>query len=98
MLTSLPPQWMQWTVPTILFLGSIVLLLITLTVWDMKNPGWAREGWLLPIETTRGDRVFMGLLLTGGTFCLWLLFVGPSAAWSVLVIGAVLMVGTINFF
>jgi len=98
MLTSLPPQWMQWTIPTILFLGTIILLLISLTIWDMKAPGWAREGLVLPIATTRGDRVFMGLLLTGCTFCLWLYLVGQTAVWGVLVLGALLMVGTINFF
>lgn len=98
MLNSLPPQWMQWTLPTIIFLGSIILLLVTLTTWDMKDPGWAREGTVLPIETTRGDRVFMGLLLTGLTFCLWLYFFGTTAVWGVLMVGALLMVGTINFF
>ena len=68
-----------------------------ITVWDMKAPGWARQG-LLPIDTTRGDRVFMGLLLTGCTFCLWLYFFSQTAVWGVVVIGALLMMGTINFF
>jgi Predicted small integral membrane protein len=89
---------MHWTLPTLLFLGSIVLLLVTLTVWDMQDPGWGRVGFVLPIATTRGDRVFMGLLLTGCTFCLWLYFFGSTAVWGVLVVGALLMVGTINFF
>jgi predicted small integral membrane protein len=94
---SLPPEWMNWTLSTVIFLGAIVVLLITLTVWDIKDPGWAREG-LLPIETTRGDRVFMGLLLTGCIFCFWLYFLGQTAVWGVLVLGALVMVGTVNFF
>jgi predicted small integral membrane protein len=94
---SFPPQWMQWTLPTILFLGFIILMLVGLTVWDMKDPGWARQGFL-PIDTTRGDRVFMGLLLTGCTFCLWLYFFSQTAVWGVVVVGALLMVSTINFF
>ncbi|WP_103026495.1 DUF2160 domain-containing protein [Salinibacter altiplanensis] len=94
---SLPPDWMNWTTSTFLFLGSILLLLIGLTIWDMKAPGWARQG-LLPIETTRGDRFFMGLLMTGCIFCLWLYFVGPTAAWGVLILGIVSIVGAINFF
>lgn len=98
MLNSLPPQWMQWTIPTLLFLGFIIALLVTLTLWDIKDPGWAREGLILPIATTRGDRVFMGLLLTGCFFCLWLYLFGTTAVWGVIVLGALTMVGTINFF
>jgi len=98
MLNSLPPQWMQWTISTLVFLGTIILLLVGLTIWDMKDPGWAREGYILPIATTRGDRFFMGLLLTGIIFCLWLVFFGKTAVWGVVIIGALTIVGTINFF
>jgi predicted small integral membrane protein len=98
MFTSLPPDWMRWTIPSMIFLGSIISMLITLTVWDMKDPGWGRVGTILPIETTRGDRVFMTLLLTGITFCLWLYFVGQSAAWTVLLIGAALAVVVLRYF
>lgn len=93
---SFPPEWMQWTLPTILFLGFIFTMLIGLTIWDVNEPGWARQG-LLPIDTTRGDRVFMGLLLTGCTFCLWMLFFSQTAVWGVLLVGAVLVAGSISF-
>lgn len=96
MLQSLPPQWMQWTLPTLIFLGVILLLLVSLTIWDIKDPGWAREGYILPIATTRGDRFFMGLLLTGCAFCLWLLLFGQTAAWGIVVLGVALIVGSIN--
>jgi predicted small integral membrane protein len=95
---ELPPQWMQWTASTLIFLGTIILLLTGFTVWDIKDPGWAREGHLLPIATTRGDRFFMGLLLTGIYFCLWLVFFGATAAWTVIVAGVLLIAGTISFF
>ena len=98
MLTSLPPDWMRWTIPSIIFVSSILTMIASLTVWDMKDPGWAREGTVLPIETTRGDRVFMSLLLTGITFCLWLLFIGQTATWGVLLIGAFLAVVVIRTF
>ncbi len=94
---DLPPDWMNWTLSTLLFLGAIVLLLVTLTMWDINDPGWARKG-LLPIETTRGDRVFMGLLLTGCIFCFWLYFFGQTAAWGVLLLGALAVAGAINLF
>ena len=97
-MVSLPPDWLNWTIPTLLFLGTIITLLIGLTIWDMKDPGWSREGYLLPIATTRGDRFFMGLLLTGIYFCLLLAFFGPSAAWTVVVAGVLFIGGAISFF
>ncbi|MFB6279783.1 MAG: DUF2160 family membrane protein [Salinibacter sp.] len=50
------------------------------------------------METTRGDRFFMGLLITGIIFCLWLVFLGTTAVWAVPVLGALAVVCTINFF
>jgi predicted small integral membrane protein len=97
MMTELPPQWMYWTVPTLLFVGSILLMLVVLSFWDVRDPGWARRG-LLPIETTRGDRVFMSILTTGCVFCFWLYVLGLTAVWGVLVVGAVAAVGIMNFF
>lgn len=96
-MVSLPPQWMYWTLPTLIFIGSIITLLITLSFWDMKDPGYAREG-LLPIETTRGDRVFMSILVTGCTFCIWLFTVSMTAVWAVLLLGAAAAVFIIKFF
>lgn len=95
---SLPPDWLNWTIPTLIFLGSIITLLIGMTIWDMKDPGWASDEGLLPIETTRGDRLFMGLLITGCIFCLWLYAFGTTAVWGVLVLGVLSIIGTINFF
>ncbi len=97
MMIKLPPQWMNWVVPTLLFVGGILLMLIVLSIWDAKDPGWARKG-ILPIETTRGDRVFMSILTTGLIFCLWLYFIGTANVWGVLVVGAVATVGIMNFF
>jgi predicted small integral membrane protein len=97
MMTSLPPQWMNWTIPTLLFVGAIIVMLISLSIWDAKDPGWARKG-LLPIETTRGDRVFMSILTTLSVFCLWLYFLGTTAVWGVLIVGATATVGIMNFF
>ena len=36
-------------------------MLIGMTVWEIKSPTVLRKGFL-PIETTRGDRLFVGLL------------------------------------
>lgn len=54
-------EWMAWTPPVAIFFTSIVLMLIAMTVWELKSPTTMRKGWL-PMETTRGDRLFIGLL------------------------------------
>ena len=55
-------DWMAWTTPVAIFFTCIVLMLIAMTMWELKSPTTSRKGWL-PMETTRGDRLFIGLLL-----------------------------------
>ena len=55
-------DWMAWTTPVAVFFCSIVLMLIGMTMWELKSPTVERKGWL-PIKTTRGDRLFIGLLV-----------------------------------
>ena len=54
-------DWMVWTTPVAVFFSCIVLMLVGMTVWEIKSPTTMRRGWL-PIATTRGDRLFIGLL------------------------------------
>lgn len=54
-------EWMAWTTPVAVFFCSIALMLVAMTVWELKSPTVLRKGFL-PIETTRGDRLFIGLL------------------------------------
>jgi predicted small integral membrane protein len=73
-------EWMAWTTPVAVFFTCIVLMLVGMTVWELKSPTTTRRGFL-PIETTRGDRLFIGLLAAA---YLNLIFVGISgklAAW-----------------
>jgi len=53
--------WMVWTTPVAIFFACIVLMLVGMTVWEIKQPTTLRKGFL-PIATTRGDRLFIGLL------------------------------------
>ena len=53
--------WMVWTTPVAVFFTCIVLMLVGMTVWEIKQPTTLRKGFL-PIATTRGDRLFIGLL------------------------------------
>lgn len=55
-------DWMAWTLPVAVFFCSIVLMLVGMTVWELKAPTVERKGFL-PIRTTRGDRLFIGLLV-----------------------------------
>ena len=67
-------EWMAWTTPTALFFGGIALILAGMTTWELRSPSIPRRG-LLPISTTRGDRLFIGLL---GSAYLHLLVIGVT--------------------
>ncbi len=54
-------DWMAWTLTVAVFFSCIVLMLVGMTVWEIKQPTTERRGFL-PIATTRGDRLFIGLL------------------------------------
>ena len=65
-------EWMVWTTPVAIFFSCIVLMLFGMTVWERRSPTVARKGFL-PLVTTRGDRLFIGLL---GSAYVHLMFVG----------------------
>ena len=74
-------EWMAWTKPVAVFFVCIGLLLAGMAVWEVKSPTSLRKGFL-PIATTRGDRLFIGLLSMA---YLNLAFVGISgklSAWA----------------
>ncbi|MEI8593589.1 MAG: DUF2160 domain-containing protein [Photobacterium halotolerans] len=54
-------NWMAWTLPSALFFIAIAGILLTMTVFEILKPCVERKGFL-PISTTRGDRLFIGLL------------------------------------
>src|SRR5688572_23354773 len=55
-------EWMAWTLHVAVFFGCIALMLVGMAVWEIRSPTALRKGWL-PIATTRGDRLFIGLLV-----------------------------------
>jgi len=61
---------MVWTLPTAVFFICVLLMLIGMTVWEITSPSVLRKGWL-PIATTRGDRLFIGLLLAAYVNLAW---------------------------
>ena len=62
--------WMAWTPPVATFFIAIVLMLIGMTIWEIKSPSIERKGFL-PITTTRGDRLFIGLLTAAYVNLIW---------------------------
>jgi predicted small integral membrane protein len=65
---------MAWTSPTALFFAGIGVLLLGMSLWQLRSPSLERKGFL-PISTTRGDRLFIGLL---GSAYLHLLVIGVT--------------------
>lgn len=61
---------MAWTAPVAIFFIGVVLMLIGMTVWQLRSPSIERKGWL-PIPTTRGDRLFIGLLCAAYVNLAW---------------------------
>ena len=73
-------DWMAWTLPVAVFFSCIVAMLVGMTVWELKSPTVLRKGFL-PIETTRGDRLFIGLLLAAYLNLLFVGFSGKLGEW-----------------
>jgi predicted small integral membrane protein len=76
-------NWMAWTLPTALFFGVIGLMLAAMSFVELRWPCVPRRGFL-PIVTTRGDRLFVGLL--GSAY--WHLMVIGLTDWSIWIASA----------
>jgi predicted small integral membrane protein len=87
--------WMAWTPPVAIFFACIALMLIVMTVWELRSPTVARKG-LLPLVTTRGDRLFIGLLLAAYINLAWTGLTDLSQWWGV-GIGAVALVSVMRW-
>ena len=100
-------DWMVWTLPVAIFFSSVVVMLAGMTVWELKSPTRLRKGFL-PIATTRGDRLFIGLMVAawvnlayvglGERFVAWFSLDQPPTLWigfvvSMLVLAVVMRKG-----
>jgi predicted small integral membrane protein len=73
-------EWMAWTLPVAVFFSCVVLMLVGMTVWEIKSPTVMRKGFL-PIATTRGDRLFIGLLVAAYVNLLFVALSEKMVAW-----------------
>jgi predicted small integral membrane protein len=88
-------EWMAWTLPTAIFFIAIFLLLVSMGIWQILQPSVDRRG-ILPISTTRGDRLFIGLL---GSAYIHLAWIGLTdfSLWIAFAIALVWMIGVMRW-
>jgi predicted small integral membrane protein len=82
-------NWMAWTMPSALFFIGIASILLVMTILEIRKPCVERKGWL-PITTTRGDRIFIGLLSSAFVHLLFLGFTDLTL-WIAFILSALLM-------
>jgi predicted small integral membrane protein len=68
---------MAWTLPTAIFFALLATTLIVMTWLGAVYPEAERIG-ILRIPTTRGDRLFISLIITAVIHLLWIGFVGTD--------------------
>ena len=69
--------WMAWTLPTAIFFVLLAMTLGTMTWLAAAYPEAERVG-ILRIPTTRGDRLFISLIMAAVIHLLWMGFLGTD--------------------
>jgi predicted small integral membrane protein len=82
---------MAWTSLTEIFFACIFLMLVGMTTWEALSPCTPRRGFL-PLTTTRGDRLFIGLLSAAFINLAWIGFTELDQYWALGISAVVLLV------
>jgi predicted small integral membrane protein len=69
--------WMAWTLPTAIFFVMLSMTLAVMTWLAVAYPEAERVG-ILRIPTTRGDRLFISLIMTAVIHLVWIGLVGTD--------------------
>ena len=69
--------WMAWTLPTAIFFVLLAMTLAVMTGLAIAYPEAERVG-ILRIPTTRGDRLFISLIMAAVIHLLWIGFIGTD--------------------
>ena len=69
--------WMAWTLPTAIFFVLLAMTLAVMTWLAIAYPEVERVG-ILRIPTTRGDRLFISLIMAAVIHLAWIGFVGTD--------------------
>jgi predicted small integral membrane protein len=67
-------EFMYFTFQTLILFSLVLCLFVTLAILDKYRRSYPRKGFL-PISTTRGDRVFLGIMSIIIIGIIWLRFV-----------------------
>ena len=86
---------MAWTWPTAMFFSAIVIMLLLMTLWELAQPTTERRGFL-PMRTTRGDRLFIGLLGAAWIHVGWLMG-SEQALWIGSIIAVIWFLAVMRF-
>jgi predicted small integral membrane protein len=70
-------DWMYWTLPTAIFFISLFVVLTAMGIWQTISPSEPRRGFL-PLATTPGDRLFIGIISTIFIHLAWIGFTDLS--------------------
>ena len=73
--------WMAWTPATLAFFAFVFGAIALMGVLEAWRPGGAPRCGILGIETTRGDRLFIGLLGSAYVFLAWIGLIGLTLWW-----------------
>ncbi|WP_291686033.1 DUF2160 domain-containing protein [Bradyrhizobium sp.] len=73
--------WMAWTPPTAIFFALLSCTLAVMTWLAIACPEAERVG-ILRIPTTRGDRLFISLIMAAVIHLLWIGLVGTDTIWT----------------
>jgi predicted small integral membrane protein len=82
-------EWMHWTLPSALGFGLLFATLGALAMLDRLVPSYPRKGFL-PMETTRGDRVFLSVVTLLLVVFAWLRFAPEVSLWGAVATAAVI--------
>lgn len=77
-------SWMAWTWQTAAFFIAILCCLILLTILEIKRPGGNSRDGILGLTTTRGDRLFISLLVAAFIHIGWVFFLGTPLTGAVI--------------
>jgi predicted small integral membrane protein len=69
--------WMAWTLPTAIFFALLACTLAVMTYLAVAYPEAERVA-IMRIPTTRGDRLFVSLILAAVIHLLWIGLVGTD--------------------
>lgn len=68
--------WMAWTRATLAFFIFIFAAIAVMAILEARHPGGAERQGVLGLTTTRGDRLFIGLLGSAYIFLAWIGIIG----------------------